>query len=176
MHSVPAIVDRASLWAAGAAPGIGNRRACHVDQRRYGNFRQGKDCFALWISDIVVHHVAGTKHDRHAQIPGRIQRLVDAGNEGVHPHRGRLAPVIVPDVHRDHTDSMRIDAHRRSLYGSGRRVTRLKGQCEFGRLQFSGLGHPTGARQEQRSAEQQQPNHPAKRNHKIESLSRPIPR
>ena len=109
MHAVPTIMDAAPLGPAGAAPGIGHRRAVHRHHRGHRHLRQLEHRLPLRSPDIIVHHIARTQEDRHAQIASRREGLVDPRHEGIHPHRGRLAPVEVPDVHRHHPDARRVD-------------------------------------------------------------------
>ena len=109
MHAVPSVITRASLPAASAAAGIRNRRTGHIHHLRHRHRRQGKDSFTLGEPRIVFHHITRTQHDRHTQPPGRLQRLVDSRHKGVNPHRRCLAPVIVPHIHRNHPNALRID-------------------------------------------------------------------
>ena len=148
MHPIPTIITAAAFGPAGTTTGIGHRRAGDIHGGRYRYLRQVEHRLPLRISDVIVHHIARAKEDRHSHIAGSSQSLINARYEGIHPHGGRLAPVVVPDIHRNHADA--------------RRIHLLVGDDDFARLGVAGLeapanGHRGDPRQESQTQEEGEP-------------------
>ena len=128
VHAIPTVITAATFSTAGASPGIGHRRAGDVHRSRHGHLGQIEHTLPLGISHVVVHDITRAKEDRQAHFAGRSQSLVDARHEGIHPHGGGLAPVVVPDVYRYHADA--------------RRIHLLVSDIGFARLGIAGLQAP----------------------------------
>ena len=155
MHAVPAIIDETSFRAARATAGIGRGRTHHFQHLRDGNQGHGEDPFALRETHVIIHDIARTEHHRHAQGAGARQRLIDPGDDGIHPHGGGFAPVVVPDIHGNDAHMAGIHALRcgRNLTAHG--IAGLEGQFDLrGR-------EPAGDEQQEGEAEGGRPTAPA---------------
>ena len=148
MHPIPTEITTTAFGPTGTTSGIGHWRAGDIHDGRYRYFRQVEHRLPLRISDVIVHHIARAKEDGHSHIAGRGQSLINARYEGIHPHGGRLAPVVVPNIHRHHADA--------------RRIHLLVGDDDFARLGVAGLeapanGHRGNPRQESQTQEEGEP-------------------
>ncbi len=132
VHAIPAVVHRALLAPARATAGIGRLRTRDLDERGHGNIRHREHRLALREADVVIHDIAGTQHHRHAEPARGFQRLVQARHDRIDTHGRGFAPVIVPDIHRDHTHPHRIDLLRREHDPTGIRIAGLQGQRDLG--------------------------------------------
>src|SRR5262249_37076882 len=95
MHAVPTVIDYTSLATTSAAAGIGHGRTSDVHHRGNGDFGQSKDRFALRVTDVIVHHVAGAEHHRHAERAGGVESFVHARHDCIHAHGCCFAPMKI---------------------------------------------------------------------------------